>query len=78
MARPATISDLLVVMYERVDALRRTIGVAPIRLARMDDGSARLKVSVMPGMRNKVPAQITMKIRGEPVDITLVAVEDHG
>jgi hypothetical protein len=77
MARPASVTDVVNVMYEQVDTLRRKIGVAPIRLARCDDGFARLKVSVMPGMRNKVPAAITLKIRGEEVEIPLLAVEDY-
>ena len=77
MPRPASVTDVVSVMYEQVDTLRRKIGVAPIRLARMDDGSAGLKVSVMTGMRNKVPAHITLKIRGEEVEIPLLAVEDY-
>ena len=77
MPRPATVTDVVNVMYEQVDALRRKVGVAPIRLARCDDGSARLKVSVMPGMRHKVPAAITLRIRGEEVELPLVAIEDY-
>jgi hypothetical protein len=78
MARPSTASDLMTVMYEQVDALRRAIGVAPIKLARCDDGSARLKVSVLPGMRPRVPAQIVLRLRGEDVAIELLACEDYG
>ena len=76
MARPASSSDLVNVMYEQVDALRRKIGVAPIRLARDPDAS-RLRVSVLPGMCAKVPASITMRVRGEDVDIPLLATEDY-
>lgn len=77
MPRPASVTDVVTVMYEQVDTLRRKIGVAPIRLGRCDDGSARLKVSVLPGMRHKVPALITLRIRGEEVEIPLVAIEDY-
>ena len=77
MARAATNSDLVKVMYEQIDTLRRTIGVAPIRLALADDRSPRLKVSVRAGMRHKVPAMVTLKIKGEAVEIPLLAVEDH-
>jgi hypothetical protein len=77
MARAATTSDLVKVMYEQIDALRKRIGVAPIRLALAEDGSARLKVSVREGMRDKVPASVTLKIKGELVEVPLLAVDDH-
>lgn len=77
MARPASVTDVVNVMYEQVDALRRKIGVAPIRLRRCDDGSARLEVSVMPGMAAKVPDAINLRVRGEVVVIPLVALEDY-
>lgn len=77
MARPASVTDVVNVMYEQVDTLRRKIGVAPIRLRRCDDGSARLEVSVMPGMGNRVPEAITLRVRGDEVVIPLVAIEDY-
>ncbi|NVB43355.1 hypothetical protein G6O69_36355 [Pseudenhygromyxa sp. WMMC2535] len=79
MARSATNADVVNVMYEQVDRLRRTIGVAPIRLARASngDGAPRLKVSVVPGMAAKVPTSVTLKIRGEEVEIPLEACEDY-
>ncbi len=76
MTRPATAADIVDVMYEQVDALRRKIGVAPIRLARSSDGRA-LCVSVQRGMQAKVPASITMRVRGEDVVIPLQAAEDY-
>lgn len=77
MARPATRSDVVNVMYEHIDTVRRKIGVAPIRLGQADDGSARLKVSVMPGQAAKVPASVTLKIRKDEVELELLAVEDY-
>ena len=64
-------------MYEQIDALRRKIGVAPIRLTRDEDDPKRLKVSVCAGMRHKVPALVTLSIRREDVEIPLLAVEDY-
>ena len=77
MARLASKADLVNVMYEQVDALRRKIGVAPIRLSQLEGDPPGLKVSVIPGTSDKVPVSVTMRVRGEEVHIPLTAIEDY-
>ncbi len=75
--RPANARDLVTVLYAHVDAVRREIGVAPLRLERTNDGGLTLKVSVREGFAAEVPRTVLVTIGGDLIEISLEAHEDY-
>ncbi len=77
--RSATVSDVVRVVYEQVDTLRRELGVAPIRATAVrDEQNPRIRISVPVGVGGNVPTEVVLKIRREPVSFPIEVSEDYG
>lgn len=78
MARSATPRDMLHILRHHSVELQRQLAVSPVQLSMPTDGKgARIKVSVRPGQRQKVPRMIDFVMEDDVVKIRLEVSEDY-
>ncbi len=78
MPSPVSLDDLMRIMREFSLELQDQIASFPIQLSIPVDGQGvRVKVSVPPGYRSRIPETVTFTLDGKPQVISLEAEEDY-
>jgi len=76
MARNATVADCIEILRKRPQELSQLLPVEDVQLSFPVGKGPRIKVSVRPGERKRVPENVRMRIHGEDVSVSLEIAED--
>ena len=78
MTRKATANDILYILKEHSVSLQRRIPVSPVQFSLPTDGKGpRVRVSVCPNSKSKIPDVIEFDLDGDIVELPLEIREDY-